>query len=308
MTLSPQTWVPLPTGRRAVATALLAGCLAAPADAQDRGRTVQAGPAPRVDAATTTDWPLHNLNLHNSRFAEPDQITTGNVGSLELKWSHATPPRSIIRSATPLVIDGIMYFNSGSVLTALNAATGEPVWTFEAEPAFAGGGRGPAYADGRIYAFGPEIMYAVDARTGELVETFGDRGHLQVAQAALTFKYPDQYPPDVDTTAMGFAMTNPPTAAGGNLFIGLPFSEGLLPGGLLGCSGRHDRRGQVGVQHHSAESARRRLGNCERYVERREAATVAACGCRPRWTKSWAWSTSTPPTRRPTTMRHRGSA
>ncbi len=233
MTLSGQTWVRLPAGRRAVAAALCVAGLAAPALAQQGGRTTHAGSAPRIDPATTIDWPLHNLDLRNSRFAAPDQIDTANVAGLELKWRHQTPPRSIVRSTTPLVVDGIMYFNSGSVLTALDAATGEPVWTFEADPPFAGGGRGPSYADGRIYAFGPEIMYAVDAATGELIDTFGDRGHLQVARAALTHKYPDDYPPDVDTTAMGFAMTNPPTAAGGNLYIGLPFSEGLLPGGLL---------------------------------------------------------------------------
>ena len=216
-----------------VTAVLLAAGVGMPLLAQGGGQTVHAGPAPRIDPPTTIDWPQHNLNLHNPRFAEPDGIDTSNVGRLELKWRHQTPPRSIVRSTTPLVVDGIMYFNSGSVLTALDAATGEAVWTFEADPPFSGGGRGPSYADGRIYAFGPTIMYAVDAKTGELVETFGDGGHLQVAQAALTFKYPDTYPPTVDTTALGFAMTNPPTAAGGNLFIGLPFSEGLVPGGLL---------------------------------------------------------------------------
>ena len=201
--------------------------------AQESAQTTRVTTAPTVDRSTSTDWPLHNLDLQNTRFARVDQITSSNVGSLVLKWSHQMPPREIIRSATPLVIDGIMYFNSGSKLTALNAMTGETVWTFEGDPKFSGGGRGPAYGDGKIYAFGPTIMYAVDAKTGELVESFGDNGLLEVAREALTFKYPDTYPPTVDTTAMGFAMTNPPTFTGGNLFIGLPFSEGLLPGGLL---------------------------------------------------------------------------
>ena len=201
--------------------------------AQESAQTTRVTTAPIVDRSTSTDWPLHNLDLQNTRFARVDQITSSNVGSLVLKWSHQMPPREIIRSATPLVIDGIMYFNSGSKLTALNAMTGETVWTFEGDPEFSGGGRGPAYGDGKIYAFGPTIMYAVDAKTGELVESFGDNGLLEVAREALTFKYPDTYPPTVDTTAMGFAMTNPPTFTGGNLFIGLPFSEGLLPGGLL---------------------------------------------------------------------------
>lgn len=201
--------------------------------AQSGAQTTRTTEAPAVDAATSTNWPLHNLDLRNTRFAQIDQITPANVSGLVLKWSHQMPPREIVRATTPLVIDGIMYFNSGSKLTALNAMTGETVWTFEGDPAFPGGGRGPAYGNGRIYAFGPTIMYAVDAKTGELVESFGNGGLLEVAREALTFKYPDTYPPTVDTTAMGFAMTNPPTFSGGNLFIGLPFSEGLLPGGLL---------------------------------------------------------------------------
>lgn len=211
----------------------LGAFIGAPLAAQEGARTTRAGSAPPVDPDRTVDWPLHNLDLQNTRYARLTQITPANVGSLELRWSHQMPPREIVRATTPLVIDGIMYFNSGSKLTALDAATGDTVWTFEGDPAFPGGGRGPAYGDGKIYAFGPTIMYAVDAKTGELVETFGNNGLLEVASAALTFKYPDTYPPTVDTTAMGFAMTNPPTFVDGNLFIGLPFSEGLLPGGLL---------------------------------------------------------------------------
>ena len=108
MTLSGQTWLRLPAGRRAVAAALFVAGLAAPALAQQGGRTTHAGSAPRIDPATTIDWPLHNLDLRNSRFAAPDRITTANVAGLELKWRHQTPPRSIVRSTTPLVVDGIM--------------------------------------------------------------------------------------------------------------------------------------------------------------------------------------------------------
>ena len=43
--------------------------------------------------AQTSDWPLHNLDPHNTRFAPLAQIDTSNVRSLELKWSYQTPPR-----------------------------------------------------------------------------------------------------------------------------------------------------------------------------------------------------------------------
>ena len=66
-----------------------------------------------------------------------------------------------------------MYFSSGSAVFALDAATGEPVWTFEMEPRFGGGG---------------PFVYAVDARTGALVESFGDNGVLPAVSRALEFK------------------------------------------------------------------------------------------------------------------------
>ena len=182
---------------------------------------------------TGGDWPRHNLDEYNSRFSPLSAIDRSNVGSLELEWSLQTDVTMRVGEVTPLVIDGVMYFHSGSTLFAVDAATGESVWTFEAEEPFTGGGRGPAYGDGRIYAYGQTIMYAVDARTGVLVDSFGRDGLLSITNEALTFKYPDTYPPTIDPLSLGYSMTNPPAYRDGTLFVGLPFSDSLLPGGLL---------------------------------------------------------------------------
>ena len=179
------------------------------------------------------DWPRHNLDEYNSRFSPLSEINRSNVGSLELKWSMRTDVTMRVGEVTPLVVDGVMYFHSGSTLFAVDGATGEEVWTFEAEEPFTGGGRGPAYGDGRIYAYGQTIMYAVDARTGALVDSFGRDGLLRITNAALTFKYPDTYPPDIDPLSLGYMMTNPPAYRDGTIYVGLPFSDSLLPGGLL---------------------------------------------------------------------------
>ena len=182
---------------------------------------------------TGGDWPRHNLDEYNSRFSPLTAINRSNVGSLELEWSLQTDVTMRVGEVTPLVIDGVMYFHSGSTLFAVDAATGESVWTFEAEEPFTGGGRGPAYGDGRIYAYGQTIMYAVDARTGVLVDSFGRDGLLSITNEALTFQYPDTYPPTIDPLSLGYSMTNPPAYRDGTLFVGLPFSDSLLPGGLL---------------------------------------------------------------------------
>ena len=143
-----------------------------------------------VQGQHSADWPLHNLDLRNSRYAPHDQINTSNVARLAVAWTYQMPPKVSIASMTPLVVDGVMYFNAGSTLYALDAATGATRWTLPLDPTFAGGGRGPVYGDGRIYAFGSTILYAADARTGKLVESFGENGRLSIATRALAFKYP----------------------------------------------------------------------------------------------------------------------
>ena len=192
-----------------------------------------AAPVSAQEPAPGADWPLHNLDEYNSRYSPLTEINRSNVGSLELKWSLQTDVTMRVGEVTPLVIDGVMYFHAGSTLFAVDAATGESVWTFEAEEEFTGGGRGPAYGDGRIYAYGQSIMYAVDARTGTPVESFGRDGLLRVVNQALSFKYPDTYPPTLDPTSIGYSMTNPPAYRDGTLYVGMPFSDSLLPGGLL---------------------------------------------------------------------------
>ena len=172
------------------------------------------------------DWPLHNLDLRNSRYAPLDEINTSNAGRLTLKWSYDAGAVDNISRATPLVIDGIMYFNAGSKLFAVNAATGKAVWTAQLAPAFPANGRGPMYSDGRIYAYGRTVLYAVDAKTGKVLDSFGTKGLLDVPISALRAKYSDKDP-------TGYQIAGPPAYYNGMMYIGLAQSESHIPGGLV---------------------------------------------------------------------------
>ena len=228
MTRFPRT-IAATVGLGAVALAMTAWM--ASTRAQDRGKTTPHAPPPQVNASQSTDWPLHNLDVRNTRYSPLDQINATNAGTLAQAWTfNAGEP---IREITPLVVGGVMYVNAGSRLLALNAMTGKPFWTFELEPAFKGGGRGPGYGEGTVYAFGPTKVYAVDAKVGRLVETFGDKGVLSIVNQALEFKYPGKYPKTVDPLSLGYSMTNPPMYDNGTLYIGVPFSDMHQPGGLM---------------------------------------------------------------------------
>lgn len=194
-------------------------------------RVVAGGQTPAPPAGG--DWPLHNLDVENSRYSPLAEINTSNASRLTVRWTFDVAGTDNIAQATPLVVNGTMYFNSGSKLFALDAATGRLLWTLQATQAFVGGGRGPAYGDGRIYAYGRSVMYAVDAKTGKLVESFGEKGLLRLVNNVLDYKYPGRFARDLDPTTLGYSMTNPPTYHRGVLYVGLPFSDSLLPGGLI---------------------------------------------------------------------------
>ncbi|HEV3060390.1 MAG TPA: PQQ-binding-like beta-propeller repeat protein [Vicinamibacterales bacterium] len=215
-----------------VVAACLAVALGAGQTAQERPSVVHHADFPTVNAATSSNWSQHNLDAANTRYSPLDQINTSNAESLVLKWSYDVPRPGSIREETPLVVDGVMYFNSGSTLYALDASTGTPVWTFQLEPGFAGGKRGPSYGDGNIYAIGPTEIYAVDAKSGKVVESFGDRGVLQVIAKALEFKYPGKYA-DIAPRNLGYGLGSTPKYFNGTLFVGTSDSDSLIAGGLV---------------------------------------------------------------------------
>jgi quinoprotein glucose dehydrogenase len=189
--------------------------------------------AASIAAQKDGDWPLHNLDLQNSRYSSLTDINTSNGGSLVQKWQLDLPKPASLGAATPIAVDGIMYVNSGATLFAVDGATGQIRWTASAAEEFPSGGRGPAFGDGRVYAVGRSIIAAFDAKTGKPIESFGNRGMLHAARAALQLKDPGKYAADFDPESLGYLIVGTPTYANGTLFVGLAVSDNVIPGGLV---------------------------------------------------------------------------
>jgi PQQ-dependent dehydrogenase (methanol/ethanol family) len=220
--------------RMAAAGAFAFAVTTAALDDMGRG-AVAVGAAAQPGRTVQANWASHNVDLLNSRYSTLDEINTANAGRLTVKWSFDTPGADNVAQITPLVVDGVMYFNAGSKLYAVNAVTGQQIWKVEVEPPFPGSGRGPTYGDGRIYAFGRGVMYAVDAKTGALVQSFGSKGRLLVPDAAIQFK---SLPHD----ATGYTINSAPVYHNGTLYVALALSENHIPGGMVvavdGTTGR----------------------------------------------------------------------
>ena len=120
------------------------------------------------------DWLMFRRTYDGQGHSPLDQITTDNVGDLQLAWVWSMADGS--NQPTPLVHDGIMYLtNPGNIIQALDARTGDVIWQYARE--FPEGfGRGGSrlrnisiYQDKLFIATADAALVALDARSGEIV-------------------------------------------------------------------------------------------------------------------------------------------
>jgi len=124
------------------------------------------------------DWLSYGLDFAETRFSRLDRITSDNVGEIGLAWSYPLHSKRGVQ-ATPLVVDGVMYVTaSWSVVHAVDARTGEGLWTFDPEVPreYAHLGccdvvnRGVSLHEGLVHVASYDgRLFALDAGTGEPV-------------------------------------------------------------------------------------------------------------------------------------------
>jgi quinohemoprotein ethanol dehydrogenase len=150
--------------------------------------------APQVDTSTYgagADWTATGGDWAGSHFSRLGGLTKDNVDELGLAWEYDLGTARV-QESTPLVIDGVMYAsgNLGRVY-ALDAATGEELWTFTPEMDMQvaraaccdWANRGLAVAQGPegklvLVAALDGQLYALDAQTGAIawqVDTIVDK-------------------------------------------------------------------------------------------------------------------------------------
>jgi len=144
------------------ASALGAGlACAALAPAERARRAAAAVDDARLAAADAAvgDWLTHGRTYAEERYSPLAEIDEGNVAQLGLAWWLDTDTTRGLE-ATPLVADGILYTTgSWSVVFAVDARSGELLWTYDPEVPREKGrhaccdvvNRGVALYRGRVY-------------------------------------------------------------------------------------------------------------------------------------------------------------
>jgi quinoprotein glucose dehydrogenase len=215
------------------------------ADAQ--GPPPQGGAA-RAATGPTTQWTTYGANLASHRYSPADQINKDNFSKLEIAWRLKTdflgPRPDTLYSATPLLVDRILYTTAGTrrAVIALNPATGEMIWMHGEDEGVRGqnairngAGRGVAYwadakgADRRILYVTPGYrLKALDAKNGHLITSFGTNG-------AVDLKLEADQEIDLNTGEMGLNAT--PLVVGDVVVVGVAHRPGGSPRTLRNAKG-----------------------------------------------------------------------
>lgn len=150
---------------------------------------------PTVQPAEDADWTHYLGGPESNQYSTSTQITPENVKELKQAWIYQSGDSDTLGrtqiQCNPLIIDGVLYGSSPSLkFFALNAATGEEIWTFDpfAQEAYKqfgmGVNRGLCYwTDGtekRILVTAKDQLYAIDATTGKTILSFGENGKVSL--------------------------------------------------------------------------------------------------------------------------------
>ncbi len=124
------------------------------------------------------NWLSHGRTYEENRFSPLTQINKENVSQLSLAW-YKDMGTNRAQESTPIVVDGIMFLTSSwSKVFAIDAVSGETVWSFDPEvPGEVARksccdvvNRGVAVYNGKVY-FGSldGRLFALNAENGEKV-------------------------------------------------------------------------------------------------------------------------------------------
>ena len=132
------------------------------------------------------DWPVWGGAPDNSHYSSLAQINRRNVKQLEVAWTFDTGEKGGLQT-NPLIVGRTLYgISPTQKIFALNAATGERLWSFDSGIKGMQPDRGLAYwsdsREKRILVGVMNFLYALDATTGTPIPSFGNNGRIDLQE------------------------------------------------------------------------------------------------------------------------------
>ncbi|MEM9254326.1 MAG: pyrroloquinoline quinone-dependent dehydrogenase [Pseudomonadota bacterium] len=174
---------------------------------------------PPIPPGVVSDWPAYGGSDGGGHFSSASQITRDNVSQLELAWHHrsgdlraadfdaAVPLAQSSMQVTPIVVgDRLYYCTPFNRVFALDAETGETLWSFDPQvnmnqhsflthcrgvTSWQSGEQG--FCEHRIvYGTMDARLIALDADTGEPCPDFGKAGEVDTSEG-MSAHFPTEY-------------------------------------------------------------------------------------------------------------------
>lgn len=135
-------------------------------------------------AQSQVGWTVYNGGPEGDHYSPLDQINRDNVHNLQVAWRYDTGETGGLES-NPLIVGRTLYaYTQTQKVIALDAATGELKWKFDAGIHGRQPNRGVAYWNdgrhGRILAGVMNYLYCLDAETGRPIASFGENGRIDL--------------------------------------------------------------------------------------------------------------------------------
>jgi quinoprotein glucose dehydrogenase len=185
--------------------------------------------APTTPAAG--EWRAYGAVEGSTRYSPLDLINRDNVRNLQVAWTWkfdnfgAAPGETVTSQATPIMVNGVLYFTAGQrrTVVAANAGTGETLWTWRPEEG-ARFDRAPRkihravayWTDGKqeriVYVTPGFHLVSLDAKTGRPVESFGENGIVDLFKEVDDKRF-------ADLTGM-LGNSSPPVISNGVIVVG----------------------------------------------------------------------------------------
>ena len=185
-------------------------------------------------------WANYGNDAGGHRFSSADQITAENVADLEVAWQFSTGDvqtksagmHRSIAEGTPILVDDVLVFCTPfNDVIALDPASGQERWRFEANidldqrPANEFVCRGVAHWRDRdesascssriLTGTNDGRLIAIDARSGQACKDFGDDGQV-VLDVGMDLVWPGE-----------FQITSPPVVIADTVVVGSSISDNV---------------------------------------------------------------------------------
>ncbi len=125
----------------------------------------------QIEKPATTSWPTFNGDYSGRRYSALTTINASNVKHLSVAWIYDLPQGGGFVKATPLFVNGILYFSTPDHAYAVEARTGRELWHYTWTRNRGGihiGNRGVAILGESVYFVTPDCnLVALDIKTGQ---------------------------------------------------------------------------------------------------------------------------------------------